>query len=99
MKRVLISCDGAIVPSAVTAQDWQVKKALSHRDSKANLALKIQSPMDILLSSVEDHAADLVRIASYVYGADHAVRNYLKTRSRHQRRYQMRAHASCNSAR
>jgi hypothetical protein len=27
------------------------------------------------------------------------VRNYLKTRSRHQRRYQMRAHASCNSAR
>jgi serine/threonine protein kinase len=27
------------------------------------------------------------------------LRNYLKTRSRHQRRYQMRAHASCNSAR
>ena len=73
MKRVLIACDGAAVPPAVKAQPWYTQKTLSHRDSRANLRLRIQSPSDILLANVEDHAADLIRIASYVYGADQAI--------------------------
>lgn len=48
-------------------------KSLNHRGPRANVNLRIQSPSSTLLTTVEDRAADLVRIASYVYAADQSV--------------------------
>ena len=74
MKHALIRCAGALVPSSLQARRWDVQESVSHHGPKANLNLRIESPSHALLTSVENRAADLVRIASYVYAADQLVR-------------------------
>jgi 7-cyano-7-deazaguanine synthase in queuosine biosynthesis len=73
VKRALIRCAGALVPSALQARRWDVQESVSHHGPRANLNLRIESPSHALLTSVENRAADLVRIASYVYAADQLV--------------------------
>lgn len=74
MTRALIRCDGAPVPARVRARDWDVQEDIRHQGTRANLNLRIESPSHALLTSVADRAADLVRIASYIYAADQLVR-------------------------
>ena len=73
MKQVLVDCDGAAIPATLRATPDVLHKSLNHRGPKANMNLRIQSPSSTLLTRVEDRAADLVRIASYVYAADQSV--------------------------
>ena len=73
MKRALIRCDGASAPASLKWLDWDITEDLRHRGSRANLNLSVQSPSHALLTSVTDSAADLMRIASYVYAADQMV--------------------------
>lgn len=74
MKRALFRCDGALAPTSLGAKGWDVEGSLDHRGPQANLNLRIESPAHTLLASIEDRAADLVRIAAYVYAADQLVR-------------------------
>ncbi len=73
MKRALIQCDEAVAPASVCSQRWDVNEKICHRGSEANLNLNIDSPAHALLKGLESRAADLVRIAAYVYGADQIV--------------------------
>jgi len=73
MRRALLQCDGASAPASLRLQDWDVSERIFHRGSKANLNLNIESPAHALLTGLEDRAADLVRIAAYVYAADQMV--------------------------
>lgn len=52
---------------------WDTSEKLSSRGADPNLNLRIHSPSHALLSTVDASAADLVRIASYVYASDQAV--------------------------
>ncbi|MDA1128803.1 MAG: 7-cyano-7-deazaguanine synthase [Chloroflexi bacterium] len=70
MKQVQVACDGAAVPQADAGV---LNRSLNHRGPEANVNLRIQSPASTLLARVEDRAADLVRLASYVYAADQSV--------------------------
>ncbi len=74
MTRALIRCDGAPVPARVQFRAWDVQEEIRHQGTRANLNLRIESPSHALLTSVDDRAADLVRIAAYVYAADQLVR-------------------------
>ena len=73
MKQVLVDCDGAIVPSVASEPNPPLRRSLNHRGLKANVNLQIQTPSTALLASIDGRAADLVRIASYVYAADQSV--------------------------
>ncbi|HZA25430.1 MAG TPA: hypothetical protein VFA32_23020, partial [Dehalococcoidia bacterium] len=73
MKQVLIDCDGAAIPAALRARPDVLHKSLNQRGPQANVNLRIQSPSSTLLTRVEDRAADLVRLASYVYAADQSI--------------------------
>ncbi|MDA0734992.1 MAG: 7-cyano-7-deazaguanine synthase [Chloroflexi bacterium] len=73
MKQFLVGCDGATIPPAPQESAVLLRQSLNHRGPEANLNLGIQSPSSALLASVEHRAADLVRLASYVYAADQSV--------------------------
>jgi len=68
--RALIRCDGASVPAAVAAADWSVRKEISSRGPAPSLNLRAQNLAGTVLTAVGSHAADLVRIAAYIYAAD-----------------------------
>ena len=74
----LIKCDGASVPSDFApassgVKEWDVHEVINHRGHNPNLKLSLQS-LSHALTSIDSFAADLVRIAAYVYAADQSVR-------------------------
>jgi hypothetical protein len=73
MRQVLVGCDGAKVPASQLGPQAPLRRSLNHREPEANVNLRIQSPSSTLLTRVDARAADLVRIASYVYAADQSV--------------------------
>ena len=73
MTRALILCDGAEVPRELECQPWDTRHVLNHRGSAADLTLRMQNVSHALRGSVEARAADLVRLAAYVYAADQIV--------------------------
>ena len=74
MKSALIECDGAEVPSEFASVSWDECKAISHRGRNPNLKLSLQNLSHALTATIDSFAADLVRIAAYVYAADQSVR-------------------------
>ncbi len=68
--RALVPCDAAVVPQAVAEADWDVRKPIVSRGPAAQHTLRAQSLAGTVLTRVADRAADLVRIASYIYAAD-----------------------------
>lgn len=73
MKTILVDCDDAPVPLDLAALKSLERKSLRHRGARANMTLRVFSPSSTLLSRVENRAADLLRIASYVYATDQSV--------------------------
>jgi len=71
--RALVRCDGATPSAELARESWTVQKSISWRGPSANLNLRAQSLAGTVLTKVEDRAADLVRIASYVYAADREI--------------------------
>ncbi len=70
---ILFLCDGAAKPAAWDGIPYDRELSLSYFGTKANLNLRIENLSHALLASIDDRAADLVRIASYVYAADQTV--------------------------
>jgi hypothetical protein len=68
--RALIRCDGAPVPAGVAAERWSVSKQIFSSGPAPSLNLRAQNLAGTVLSAVGSRAADLVRIAAYVYAAD-----------------------------
>ena len=73
MTRALIRCDGAAVPRELECQPWDLRDAINYRGGGADLTLRMQNVSHALRGNVEARAADLVRIAAYVYAADQIV--------------------------
>lgn len=73
MPRALFQCDEAVVPASWNALEWDTRERLNHRTGERDLNLVIENLSHACLRTVDDHAADLVRIAAYVYGADQVV--------------------------
>lgn len=71
--RALLRCDDANVPSDVSNRSWSSQKPIRSTGQDGDLSLRADSLAAVVLTSVDDHAADLVRIASYVYAADQIV--------------------------
>jgi len=71
--RALIRCDEAQVPQSVLQAHRSVEKTILTRGSSPSLNLRAQNLVGTVLRSVERRAADLVRIASYIYAADQQV--------------------------
>ncbi len=68
--RALIRCDEATVPHAVEAAGWTVRKLIVSHGPAPLLNLRAQNLAGTVLTAVAHRAADLVRIASFVYAAD-----------------------------
>ena len=73
MKRVVVDCDGAIVPQVASVPEPPIRRSLNHRGQSANVNLQILIPATALLAGIDGRSGDLVRIASYVYAADQSV--------------------------
>src|SRR5215217_8994435 len=73
MRRVLFRCDGASVPPAWRDGSCDREEAINHQGARADLNLRLQSLTEAVLGQVSTRAADLVRIAAYVYAADQSV--------------------------
>jgi hypothetical protein len=75
--RALIRCDGA--GASIPTSGWDVPEELWTDSSGAaapDLNLNIESLAGYLIDTIDDRAADLVRIAAYAYGADQVVARY-----------------------
>src|SRR5215207_1641035 len=72
MRRVAFRCDGAPLPRAWQGESWE-EQAINRRGAHADLNLLLQNLSDAVLGQVSARAADLVRIAAYVYAADQSV--------------------------
>ena len=71
---VLFCCDQATIPADIAGQPrWLRYDLRSYGTRTPELNLRVQSLAGTILHSVEDRAADLVRVASYVYAADQMV--------------------------
>ena len=68
--RALIRCDEAIVPAAVAAERWAIQKPLVSRGPERSLNLRAENLSGTVLTAVSQRAADLIRIASFIYAAD-----------------------------
>ena len=73
MRRVAFLCDGAPLPPDWDDGSWDYVDAINHEGPRADLNLRLQNLSHALLSQVSARAADLVRIAAYVYAADQSV--------------------------
>jgi hypothetical protein len=73
VRRVLIQCDEAAVPSSRARDNQMEHLALSSAGSSANLDIDLTNLAACALRTIRDRAADLVRIASYVYAADQSL--------------------------
>jgi len=71
--RALIRCDSAPIPPDLREQQWDIRESVNHRGLSADLNLRLQNLSHALLASVEERAADLVRLAAYAYAADQLV--------------------------
>ena len=78
MKRVVVDCDGAIVPQVASVPEPPIRRSLNHRGQSANVNLQILIPATALLAGIDGRSGDLVRIASYVYAADQSVSRVVK---------------------
>ena len=74
MRCALVQCDGAAIPSELESTSWDIRETISHRGRNPNLNLRLQSLSHALTKTIDSFAADLVRIAAYVYAADQSVR-------------------------
>jgi len=71
---VLVECDGTRASSAALKRTgWDHTLTVRTQGPKANRKLTVQPPSDALKGTVAARAADLLRIASYVYWADQRV--------------------------
>jgi 7-cyano-7-deazaguanine synthase in queuosine biosynthesis len=66
----LFTCDGARPSAALTGQSWTNWKSINAVGPQKTMTLTAESLASKVLSGFESRAADLVRIASYVYAAD-----------------------------
>ena len=73
MTSARFQCDRAALPADWDKRQWDRCETLNHLGSGAELSLRLANLSHALLSHVDAHAADLVRIASYVYAADQMV--------------------------
>ncbi len=71
--RALIRCNRALVPTELDQQKWSYRRELGSVGPSPTLTLRVQSLAGTVISSINSHAADLVRIASFIYGADQSV--------------------------
>ena len=74
MTSALVQCDGAAIPPELESAAWDVREAIGHKGGNPNLSLRLQNLSHALTSTIDSFAADLVRIAAYVYAADQSVR-------------------------
>jgi 7-cyano-7-deazaguanine synthase in queuosine biosynthesis len=72
MRRVAFRCDGAPLLPAWRGEPWE-EQAINRRGAHADLNLLLQNLSDAVLGQVSARAADLARIAAYVYAADQSV--------------------------
>jgi 7-cyano-7-deazaguanine synthase in queuosine biosynthesis len=72
-ERVLFLCDGAPIPAEIAAERPLRSRSLDWRSTSPNLNLRADNLWDALVDEVDGRAADLVRIASCIYGADQEV--------------------------
>ena len=63
MKRVVVDCDGAIVPQVAAVPESPIRRSLNHRGQSANVNLQIRIPATALLAGIDGRSGDLVRIA------------------------------------
>jgi 7-cyano-7-deazaguanine synthase in queuosine biosynthesis len=70
---VLVVCDGVEPPQSLRNQKWSRQLPVTSLGTSADLDLHVQNLSGTVLGTIDDRAADLVRIASYVYAADQAV--------------------------
>ena len=74
MKCVLVECDGVRAsPASFKGTDWDHTLTVRTQGAKADRKLRVQPLSDALKGAVEARAADLLRIAAYVYWADQRV--------------------------
>ncbi|MEX2247973.1 MAG: hypothetical protein WEC75_14975 [Dehalococcoidia bacterium] len=74
MTTVLVECDGVRASSAAyKGREWDHALSVRTQGAQANRKLRVQPPSDALKGNVAAHAADLLRIAAYVYWADQRV--------------------------
>ena len=71
--RVLVVCDGVEPPQSLRNQKWSHQIPVTSLGTSADLNLRVQNLGGTVLGTIDNRAADLVRIASYVYAADQAV--------------------------
>jgi 7-cyano-7-deazaguanine synthase in queuosine biosynthesis len=73
MVRALFRCDEAPAPDSWLRAEWDIRHHIRHLGRVPDLNLRIQNLSHALLTRVDDRAADLTRIAAYVYAADQMV--------------------------
>ena len=73
MTQFLVLCDDSPLPDGYTG-GVSTTMEIRHRGRDPDLNLRIQNLSHALLATVDNRAADLVRIASYVYAVDQSVR-------------------------
>ncbi len=71
--RALFRCDDSDVPDSVATAHRGAVKQIRTRGQSPSLTLSVQSLAETVLARVQARAADLVRIASFVYAADQEV--------------------------
>lgn len=73
MTGTLFLCDGAKPSASLRRQRWDAQESIATVDAGGELNLRIDNIEHLLLGSVQDRAADLVRLAAFVYAADQMV--------------------------
>ena len=71
--RILVLCDGASIPPPLSAKGWDHTLAINAEGPKPSLNLKVENLSGKVLTSLDNRAQDLIRIASCCYGADQMV--------------------------
>ena len=73
MAAAVFLCDGAQMPPRWQGETDRPAQHLSHSGLDPEVNLRIENLSHVLLGSIDDRAADLVKIASYAYSADQSV--------------------------
>lgn len=73
MTTALFQCDGATLPDAFESATWDIRERINSKGPAATLNLRLENLSHALLATIHARAADLVRIAAYVYAADQSV--------------------------
>jgi 7-cyano-7-deazaguanine synthase in queuosine biosynthesis len=67
---LLVRCDDAVAPAQLATASWDMQKSITSRGPASQLTLRAQSLAGTVLTRVANRAADLVRVAAYIYAAD-----------------------------